>query len=257
MTKLETKENSYDIEWKVQSSHWWFVSRRRLLKSILSSINLPKKGIILDIGCGAGSNLSTLESTGLNVVGLDQSFYALSLVRKMSKLPLVTGDLNHLPIHSDSVGLIIASDILEHLEDDLIGINAFYRVLREGSILIVTVPAFRFLWGIQDIVTGHKRRYSKKEILRKLSQGGFQILRSSHFNFFLFFPILLARRVIRFFSLKIGSENTINSPLMNLFLKGIFSIEPFLLRHFSFPFGVSIYCIAQKVKRGVDFPEPN
>lgn len=142
MPRSQTKENSFDIEWKVQSSHWWFAVRRKLLKSILGSIHLPKDCVVLDIGCGVGSNLSTLKSAGLNVVGLDRSSYALSLARKKSNLPLITGDLNDLPIHSNSVGLIIAIDILEHLDDDLNGIDSFHRVLKEGSILIVTVPAF-------------------------------------------------------------------------------------------------------------------
>ena len=84
-----------------------------------------------------------------------------------------------------------------------IGINESYRVLSEGGIFILTVPAFKFLWGIQDMVTGHKRRYSRREIMNKLKEAGFDILKSSYFNFFLFFPILIARRMIQL----LGSEN--------------------------------------------------
>jgi hypothetical protein len=96
------------------------------------------------------------------------------------------------------------------------------------------------------VVTGHKRRYSRKEILIKLRRGGFEILRSSYFNFFLFLPILLARRLISLLGLKIKSENEINSALINAFLKAIFSLELYILKYFSFPFGVSIFCIARK-----------
>jgi hypothetical protein len=137
-------------------------------------------------------------------------------------------------------------DIFEHLEDDRNGIRECSQALTKRGILILTVPAFKWLWGIQDSVTRHKRRYKREEILNLLTLEGFEVLKSSYFNFFLFFPILFARRVTRLLGLKIRSENEINSPLLNLLLKGIFSLEPYLLRHFSFPFGVSILSVARK-----------
>ncbi len=246
MAKSQMKQTPFDIEWKVESFHWWFVVRRRLLQSLLSSINLPRNCVTVDIGCGVGSNLGTLRSVGLNVIGLDRSIYALSLNRKKLKFPLINGDLNKLPVRPNSVGLIIAMDILEHLENDSNGILEFYQALRKEGILLLTVPAFKSLWGIQDVVTGHKRRYSRKEITNKLREVGFEILKSSYFNFFLFFPILIARRMIHLLGLKIESENEINFPLINFFLKVIFSLELYSLKYFSFPFGVSIFCIARK-----------
>lgn len=240
------KPTPYDIEAKVESFHWWFVVRRKVLNTILSSIRILPECPILDIGCGVGCNLPVLESHGLNVFGLDRSFYALSLAPKKFKSSLINGDLNQLPFKPNSIGIIVAMDILEHLEDDMNGIHELYKALKKGGILFLAVPAFSFLWGIQDEVTGHKRRYLKKEISNKLRQGGFEILKSSYFNFFLFFPILFGRRLIHFLGLKIESENEINSPLINFFFKMIFSIEPYILRHFSFPFGVSFFCIARK-----------
>jgi SAM-dependent methyltransferase len=241
------EKNPYDVEAKVESFHWWFVIRRRLLTRLLHSLDVPQEFSAVDIGCGTGSNLRTLGSAGLyKVVGLDRSFYALSLAKSRLNLPLINGDLNQLPVRSESFGLIIAMDILEHLEDDANGIRELYRVLKNEGTLILTVPAFGFLWGIQDVVTGHKRRYSRKEILVKLRQGGFTILRSSYFNFFLFFPILIARRMIHLMGLRIESENDVNFPLINFFFKAIFSLEVYVLKYLSFPFGVSILCIGKK-----------
>lgn len=241
-------KTSHDIEWEVEGFHWWFSVRRTLLKSILSSFPPPSDSIALDIGCGVGSNLQVLRAMRLQVIGLDRSLYALCLAKKKSALPLINGDLNALPIRPNSVGLIIAMDILEHLETDANGIRELYRALKEGGILIVTVPAFQFLWGIQDFVTGHKRRYSRKEITSKLGCEKFEVSRSFYFNFFLFFPILFARRMFHLLGLKIRSENEINFPLINFFLKAIFSLEPPVLKFISFPFGVSILCIARKNK---------
>lgn len=244
--KMQKNRTSYDVESKVESFHWWFVVRRKLLKSILSSVRVQRNSLTLDIGCGTGSNLSALVSAGLDTIGLDRSIHALHLVRNKGRFPLLAGDLTHLPIKGNSVGLIIAMDIFEHLEDDTHGINESYRVLKEDGLLILTVPAFRFLWGVQDRVTGHKRRYTRNEIVNRLKEVGFDILKSSYFNFFLFFPILFARRTIHFLNLRIESENEVNSPILNLLLRTIFSLEIFVLKYFSFPFGVSIFCIARK-----------
>ena len=239
-------KTSYDIQKRVEGFHWWFSVRRKLLKSILPSLPLPLGFLALDVGCGTGSNLELLRAEGVNVVGLDNSLYALSLAKMNTQQPFINGDLNKLPIRSGSIGLIIAADIFEHLEDDRNGIRECFQALKRGGILLLTVPAFKWLWGIQDLVTQHKRRYKMKEILNLLAMEGFEIVKSSYFNFFLFFPILLVRRATHFLGLKIRSENEINSPLLNSLLKGIFSLEPCILEHFSFPFGVSILCIARK-----------
>jgi SAM-dependent methyltransferase len=243
---MESSRIPYDIESKVEHFHWWFVGRRKLLHSILMPLKVSKSSIAVEVGCGTGANLRTLGSAGLYTIGVDRSTYALKLVRSKDELPLLAGDLNNLPFKTKSVGLIIAMDILEHLEDDGRGINESYRVLKKNGLLIITVPAFNFLWGIQDAVTGHKRRYSRTEIKGKLEAAGFNVLRSSYFNFFLFFPILIARRVIKLLDLKIRSENVVNSSMLNFVLKPVFSVEPYLLKYFSFPIGVSIFCLAQK-----------
>jgi len=236
----------YEIEERVQTFHWWFVVRRKLLKTILCSLNLQRESLTMDIGCGVGSNLSLLKAIGLKAMGCDRSFDNLLLAKNKFLLPFINGDLENLPIRSSSVELVVATDVLEHLQDDIAGVRELCRILRRNGHLIVTVPAFQSLWGTQDIVTGHKKRYSKRDISNVLKHNGFQIMRSSYFNFFLFFPILFARRVIRLLGLQLHSENEINFPLLNFFLKTIFSLEPYLLKYLPFPFGVSIVCVAKK-----------
>jgi SAM-dependent methyltransferase len=238
---------TYEIEWNLERFHWWFAGRRKLFKVLLSSLGLQSDLRVIDIGCGVGSNLRLLQSMGSKLVGVDSEMYSLLHTRKsLPAVSLVNGDLMRLPFKSNSVDLILASDVLEHLDEDTMGIREIYRSLkREGKVLF-TVPAFRSLWGVQDVVGMHKRRYTKKELIRKIEGEGFQVLSSSYFNFFLFFPILIGRRIIHLLGLRIESENEINFPLINFFLKAVFSIEPYYLKFFSFPFGVSIYCIAEK-----------
>jgi SAM-dependent methyltransferase len=242
------KKITYDIEWNLSRFHWWFVGRRKLLKLLFSSANIQKDSLVIDIGCGVGSNLSLFQLMCSKLIGIDSEIYSLYLAKKhLSAVPLVNGDLMRLPFKANSFDLIVASDILEHLNEDTNGIKEIHRTLKRGGKAIFTVPAFGFLWGMQDIVGMHKRRYSKKEFTRKIEREGFEIVRSSYFNFILFFPILIARRLIHLLGLKIESENEINSPCINFFLKTIFSVEPHMLKYFSFPFGVSIFCITKKV----------
>ena len=241
------KKITYDIEWNVERTHWWFTGRRSLLGALLSSLKIDKYSLAVDVGCGVGSNILLLNSLGFRVVGVDSEIYGLSLAQKnLPKVPFVNADLMMLPFKTNSIGFILALDVLEHLDEDLIGIKEVYRTLKPGGKVIFTAPAFRFLWGIQDEVGMHKRRYLKKELNRKVKDQGFRVLKSSYFNFFLFFPIFLARRLIHLSGLKVESENKINSPIINSFLKTIFSLESYVLRCFSFPFGVSIFCIARK-----------
>jgi ubiquinone/menaquinone biosynthesis C-methylase UbiE len=242
------KKMTYEIEWDLERFHWWFVGRRKLIEFLFTSASIRKDSLVVDIGCGVGSNLKLLKSICSKLIGIDSEIYSLSLARKrLSAVLLVNADLMRLPFKANSVDVIIAADILEHLDEDVDGIKEIHRTLKREGKAIFTVPAFRFLWGIQDIVGMHKRRYSKNEFLTKIEQEGFRILRSSYFNFFLFLPVFIARRLIHLLGLRIRSENEINSPLINFFLKTIFSIEPYVLKYFSFPFGVSIFCIAKKV----------
>lgn len=241
------KKITYDVERNLERFHWWFVGRRKLFRVLFSFVGVQDDLRVIDIGCGVGSNLRLLQSMGFKLVGMDSEMYSLLQTRKsLSTVPLVNGDVMRLPVKADGIDLILASDILEHLDEDTIAIREIYRVLKSEGKVIFTVPAFRSLWGVQDIAGMHRRRYSKKELLKKIEGEGFKILRSSYFNFFLFFPILIGRRIIHLLGLRIESENEINFPLTNFFLKLVFSIEPHYLKFFSFPFGVSIYCIAKK-----------
>jgi len=242
------EKNPYETEWRVEGNHWWFSGRRKLLQILFPLKELGNRGLAVDVGCGVGSNLYALRSWSINVVGLDRSMDNLLLAKGKVAAELVNGDLVALPFRSKSIGAILAMDVLEHLENDQIGIHELWRVLKPGGILFLTVPAFNFLRGIQDVATGHKRRYSLPEIRRKLEKWNFEILRCSYFNFFLFFPILLGRLTIRFFNVHVKTENEVNAPGINFLLKTIFSMEPHLLKYISFPFGVSIFCIIRKGK---------
>ena len=89
------EKNSFDLEFEITGIHWWFVVRRKLLRSLLLSIRPLPQSSILDIGCGVGSNFHLFDSLGINAIGLDRSFYALSLASQRFRFALINGDMNH------------------------------------------------------------------------------------------------------------------------------------------------------------------
>ncbi|MCK4554708.1 methyltransferase type 11, partial [Candidatus Parcubacteria bacterium] len=127
-----------------------------------------------------------------------------------------------------------------------LAIQEIKRVVRKEGIIIIFVPAFKFLWGITDEISSHYRRYRKKDFVNLAKGNNLEILRFSYFNFFLFAPIALTRLFIRFFSIKINSENDLKFNFINNILYIIFLFESFLLKYINFPFGVSMLLVCKK-----------
>lgn len=199
---------TYEVEAKVEESHWWFVGRRALFKTIIESINLGINANILDIGTSTGTNLRMLRDVGYtNVKGLDLNDEAISWCSNKGWGDVSKGDICNIPSDGNVYNLILATDIIEHVDDDLQALKEIYRVLCSGGYAIITVPAFQSLWGLQDDVSHHKRRYRKKELLHRLKDSGLEFVQCYYFNYILFIPILFARKLIQLFNVKLSSEN--------------------------------------------------
>jgi SAM-dependent methyltransferase len=238
---------TYQIEAEVGEAHWWFQARRRILQDVVTRLGLKPNPTIYDLGCGTGHNLIMLQDLG-NATGIDMSPDALAYARQLGCRSTLQGDLYDLPVADDAADVVVASDILEHLDDDARGASEIRRVLKgqgEG-VAVVTVPAFQWLWGTQDDVSHHKRRYTKGELKALLEGAGLTVERITYFNCFLFPPIWLGRWAIKASKKQIESENTLTSPKLDGLLGGIFASERFWLRFAGFPIGVSVLAIARK-----------
>jgi predicted SAM-dependent methyltransferase len=137
------------------------------------------------------------------------------------------------------------TDVIEHLQHDEMAIKNTFDLLQEGGWLLLTVPAFKMLWGSQDILAHHLRRYQKKDIKNLVERNHFKIKRIFYFNFFLFFPIFLVRKILMQAG-EIKNENTINNKWINKILLMLFYFDCWLALLMPFPFGVSICVVAQK-----------
>jgi len=235
---------TYEIESAVEESHWWFVGRRRLFRRTIESIGLSRQASILDVGTSTGTNLRMLQEMGFeNVQGLDLNDDAIRWCAEKGLGRVRKGDVCAMPFDDNQFDLILATDIVEHVDDDACALREIQRVLKSSGRAIITVPAFQGLWGAQDELAHHKRRYLKRDFLQRLQASGLSVYDSFYFNFILFVPIWLARQVIKMMRPTLESENQINSPFLNWILNKIFAIDVMSARTVRPPFGVSIFAL--------------
>jgi SAM-dependent methyltransferase len=244
----EMMEHTYPILYQMEQSHWWYVGRRRIIASFLDDICKRVEGRparILDVGCGTGANLLLLSKYG-DAEGVDISDDALSFCRERGLEKVRKGAAEELPYADGLFDLITAFDVVEHLDDDLAGLKEMRRVLRPGGRVLLFVPTFMFLWGLQDVVSNHRRRYRLPELTRVLEQAGFEIERTTYANITIFLPILLIRKLMRLTGIKTETENSINISAFNGVLGWVLGAESSVLRYMNLPFGVSGLCVARR-----------
>ncbi|MFN3755241.1 class I SAM-dependent methyltransferase [Flavobacterium sp.] len=232
----------------VETNHWWFKSRRKYLLDLLKSA--PKDSKILDIGCSSGIFLKDLEKIGFaieNLYGVDISEKAIANCKENGIPNAFVMDAQNITL-TQTFDIIIASDCLEHLQDDKKALKNWNSLLKVGGKMYVFVPAFMSLWSYHDEVNMHHRRYTNSELQSKMEAENLQILKSSYWNFFLFLPVYGFRKLSAFFqkNKKGESDIAIGNSMVNSVLLQLIVMENKLLSVFNFPFGVSTFCIAQK-----------
>ena len=142
--------------------------------------------------------------------------------------------------------LILAADVIEHIKNDILIVKKLKNYLKEISgIMIITVPAYQFLFSKKDKELKHYRRYNVTTLSKLLSE--FQLLKITYFNFFLFLPLSFLILFCKFLNINFiqKAEETPIS-ILNTILYTIFKIEKYFINFIKFPFGLSILCICQK-----------
>jgi SAM-dependent methyltransferase len=247
----EMMEHTYPILFRVEQSHWWHIGRRKILAGFVEEICrqvTDRRPRILDVGCGTGANLLMLSKHG-DAEGVDVSEDALEFCRERGLDKVRLGAAEQLPYEENTFDLVTAFDVVEHIDDDLAGLREMQRVLRPGGRVLLFVPTFMFLWGLQDDVSNHRRRYRLPQLRRVLEQAGFEVERTTYANITFFAPILLIRKLMRLTGTKAASENNINVSALNGILGRLFGAEGTVLRYVNLPFGVSGLCVARKPER--------
>ena len=247
----EMQSHHYPILYQVEERHWWYVGRRRIIRSLVEKIcstldnSNPR---ILDVGCGTGANLKMLAEHG-RAEGVDISQQAVDFCHERGLESVKLGAAEDLPYEDDSFDLVTALDVIEHLDDDVAGLREMRRVLRPDGRLLLFVPAFMFLWGVQDDVSNHRRRYTLPSLLQAVEAAGFVVEWSSYANISFFLPVLVVRSLMRWLGLRADTEYGINISLMNEPFSRLFAAERFILKDGKLPFGVSAVCIARRAEK--------
>jgi SAM-dependent methyltransferase len=242
------RDEEIDAMEQVEDTYWWHVGRRQILSRIVRRFLPTVNPTILDVGCGAGRNLKLLGEFG-QAWGIDNSSASLDAARRFGlsgRLSRATATL--LPFADETFDLVTSLDVLEHLDDDAEGLGELWRVLAPGGVILIAVPAYRFLWSEHDESLGHRRRYVASELHAKVGNAGFDVLKRSYAITFAF-PIILGFRIFR--GLFPNVDQTRSAYVMlpkpiNAFFTRLVEFEARLMEFVSLPLGTSIFCVARK-----------
>jgi len=236
----------------------WFLKKNFQLAREVNILRkfLPEKAKILEIGAGGGEDLAFLRDRGKWLTeGTDLSPYAKETAQKEFRLNLTLGQLEEISFPNESFDLVRNKYVLEHVHSPKSMIGETYRILKPGGTLIVFVPGHLYLWGENDMLAHHVRRYKNRAHLsRVLQKNGFHVERCSWWNIFLFLPIatiiLLIKLKDRIFhrGKHEPGDHIYELPrLLNRFLKRVLVLEnKILAKGFDSPVGVSLFAVARK-----------
>ena len=242
------EKDHYRLIYQQEENHWWYKGMREITESLLNQYYKNSHNLkILDAGCGTGINLTKLSIFG-KPFGIDFSNEALTFTKKRNHKRVCASSVEDLPFKSSTFDLITSFEVLYHIgvKDDERAIKQFYAACKKNGRVFIRVPAFKILFGKHDLVVHGKRRYRKNELQDILTRAGFKIHKITYVDFFLFFPALIIRLLQRIFKSEKKSDINPTNDFLNNILFYILKFESYYLRKLSFPFGISLLCIARK-----------
>lgn len=262
------REDLYEDLYTKEHTHWWHVGKRSivfgLLDRYLSTRGSKETRQALDLGCGTGLNLEHLERYA-RTTGTDYFEEALQFCRERGHTMLCRADAVELPFSDRTFAIATALDVIEHLDDDFAALKELYRVMEPGGLLIVSVPAYRFLWTYWDDILGHRRRYTTGMMRDVATRAGFRVRKLSYSNALTLAPAMMVR-VVKSMAYKAaskrGKERDPKSDFMNLprpingALIGYYKLETALLRRGRLPFGLSVVTVLQRPFEGTKDARP-
>jgi SAM-dependent methyltransferase len=243
--------HEYDAMYRLEDSYWWYVARRELASELLKQEIRCRESIrILDVGCGTGANMKEFARLG-PTIGIDSSPEALHFCRSRGIGAVAMSPVEDLPFAEGAFDIVTALDILEHTDDDLRCLREICRVCTRSGLVLITVPAYGFLWSEHDEALKHRRRYTAHELRNKLLVSGFEAVRTSYFITTLFFPILAFRiwQGLRKNSTHPRTSHYLLPSPINNALVDLLALERKLFRRINLPFGVSIVALARPVSK--------
>ncbi len=191
-------ELEYELQThRAEDRHWWYQGRRRVIERAIERLALPARARILDAGCGSGRNMVELARHG-EVTGIELSPTSVRLAREREAGEVLEGSVLDIELDQGTFDLTVSLDVIEHLQEDVAALRELRRVTKPGGALLVTVPAYQWLWSGHDVINHHHRRYNRRTLLSAAEQAGWHPERTSYFNSLLLPAAMLLRVLERF-----------------------------------------------------------
>jgi SAM-dependent methyltransferase len=230
---------------ELQRDHWWFQGRRRIVSALVDSLDLPDGATILEAGAGSGGNIAMLRRHGaVSAFEMDAEAARYCTADTGIACPLgMLPDAN--PFEGQArFDLVVALDVLEHIEQDVESLRSLGACLAPGGRLLLTVPAYPWLYSGHDLIHHHRRRYTRRGLERVVAEAGLRVHRSGYFNAALL-PVVVALRLgARLLRRPPASDASMPGPRVNALLAGLFGAESRAMRRGGFPAGLSLFLVA-------------
>ena len=190
-------DRDYELQThQAEDRHWWYRGRRTVLDGVIADLGLAAGARILDAGCGSGRNMVELARFG-SVTGIELSQTSVEIARSRGAGEVLAGSVLEMPFADDSFDLAVSLDVIEHLDEDADALRELRRVVAPGGSLLVTVPAYEWLWSGHDEINHHHRRYTRRSLQRVAEQAGWRQTRTTYFNSLLLPVAILLRALDR------------------------------------------------------------
>ena len=229
-----------------ENKYWWHVGRRSIVARQIARFCCERRDLhILNVGSGTGGTVEILAEHG-KVLNIDHSGEAVRLMQENGYEALQMDGANT-PLENEQFDLVAALDVLEHIQEDESALQEWGRLLKPGGYVLLTVPAYQWLWSGHDVSLGHFRRYTASGLEEVVRAAGFEMCKRSYAITFSF-PLIVAFRLVqKLLRPKIQKSSYVQLPaiLNSLFIR-LLRVESFLLEIFNLPFGTSVLVIARK-----------
>jgi SAM-dependent methyltransferase len=230
----------YREQFELEDRHWWFRARRAVIWSLLGRAGLPQSPRILDAGCGTGRNLLEFGRLG-EAVGVDLFQQAVDFCRGRGIENVRQARVEELPFEPASFDLVLATDVIEHVDDDLSALRELHRVSADGARLVLTVPAYQWLWSPHDVSVHHRRRYTARRLRERVLATGWAPAVETYFFSTVLAPVALVRAIRKRRAAEARSDLAMPPAPLNRLLELTVRAEAKLIRRgLRLPAGVSV-----------------
>jgi SAM-dependent methyltransferase len=239
---------AYAEMYEQEDVHWWFRGRRDVIWALIGHTTMVPSPRLLDAGCGTGRNLVEFGSLG-PATGVDPSSDAVTYCHERGLVDVRQAGLESLPFPDGSFDLLLACDVIEHVADDIGALGELYRVAAPGAALVLTVPAYRWLWTDHDIQLHHLRRYTLGVLRSRVVAAGWEPVRATYFNSLMLPMVAGARLASRVVHRRARTDLDRTPAHLNGVLAAPMRLEAMAIRHgVRLPAGVSVGMVCAKAR---------